>query len=788
VPASARHDGNRLGTVAEAVAASVTLAAVTLTAATIRPGSAAAAAAIGLALLWGAAGIGADLLARVGTRAPASVPREADGTAPADQVGSEPAVTAVVRLGEVPDEVARTTVAVAAEVGPTILVVAGRDTPDWVADGVEVVHAEDPASGLADAVAGVRTEATLVLSARALPCGDACRAAAALLTGGTSEGADGAAATQADWVIGRCEPLNDDRFGPGRRDAVDAGLRHRVARSGLWLWENDATLVRTELLQQHPPAPGRPLGRWLRERAADGAAGLVVEDTLSLRAAPVSARRYWPDTQARQRAAVADLSDATRRSSSARHRLLGAALLARALSGWTLVLWLAALVLVSDGLPTRVHPVAYVPLLLAGAAAPWAALRLSLGLRPSLVGDGLAALYAVPGSIAATGAALSGRVRPTRVALPSRPLVWVALVATVVAANGLLAADPGGDSGRVAALASVALLVLLWMFTVRSLVERTWERTGFRVPLDLPATITSHEGWHLPVRIVDGSAGGIAVSGEQTGLGPGDEVTVEVDVPHVGEGGPGPDGSDGSRLSLTGTVVARRHRDGHELLGVELRAVGPDPAVWATTLVQAARHGRPGGVAPVRERTDPGMHVGAVLDRTVLGAVVVTSLGVVAVLGLVLLGFRPLVVRSGSMVPTFAVGDLVLVDTVRAADLRPGEVATRFDAPETADSLTHRVRAVSVAGDRVVVETRGDANTSSEVWEVPADTPVGVVVASVPLVGRPATLVRTSGGWMAAAAALVTAAVVTVLLAPRARRHGVRGPRTSRPGRRHPVA
>jgi signal peptidase I len=156
----------------------------------------------------------------------------------------------------------------------------------------------------------------------------------------------------------------------------------------------------------------------------------------------------------------------------------------------------------------------------------------------------------------------------------------------------------------------------------------------------------------------------------------------------------------------------------------------------------------------------------AVLDRVVLGVVVVTSLLVVAALVLVLLGFRPLVVRSGSMEPTYSVGDVVLVTTTTAGALEPGDVVTRFDSPEALDSLTHRVRTVERDGDSVMVETRGDANGSSEVWTVPADTEVGRVVAHVPYVGKPATLVRTSAAWLVVAVVLVALTVAALFLRP----------------------
>lgn len=112
---------------------------------------------------------------------------------------------------------------------------------------------------------------------------------------------------------------------------------------------------------------------------------------------------------------------------------------------------------------------------------------------------------------------------------------------------------------------------------------------------------------------------------------------------------------------------------------------------------------------------------------------------------------------------------MVLVATERAGEIEPGQVVTRFDAPEAMDSLTHRVRSVSIDGGTVEVTTRGDANATSEVWSVPVDHQVGVVVASVPFVGLPLTAVRTSTGW-AVVAGVAVLGVVLVLFRPRGRR------------------
>jgi signal peptidase len=649
-----------------------------------------------------------------------------------------------MHLGDVPDEVARITSAIAAAEHPVALIVPpGRPVPDGFEPSVEMVQPGDAGTaGDALEVLRRRSDAVLFCSARALP-GPGCSQAARLVEAGAS------------WVTGAAAPLNRDRFGPTGRELLDAHLRRRASGAGLWCWEPDATVVRTALLARHPLRAGHPLGSWLRERAAEGLTGATVDDPLTRRAVPVAAEGYWPDTTARQRAAAADLSDAmTSADVGARPRTIAAALLVRALSGWSVLLWLAALVLLAGGSPLRHGETALVALVVCSGLLRWLSPRLACGTRPAPVADVVAGLYALPGSLAATVAAATRRVRPARWRVPTRPLVWFALVATVAAATVVLTARPGDDVARVAATLAAGLLVLLWVFTVRSLVERSWRRVGFRVPLDRPAVLDhaaqDGDGW----RVVDGSPGGIGLRGPVSGLGHGDAVTVRVPRPGTDE------------VVLRGRVADRRGRaHGEEVLGIEVCSVAPDAGAWAQVLLD-------GTAAPTRDSqptSSDGHRWGRWADRLAIGLVVAASVAVLLTLAIVLAGFRPLVIRSGSMEPTYSVGDVVLVASEPAADIRVGQVVTRFDAPQAVDSLTHRVQAVTRDGDRVHVTTQGDANSSAERWTAPAGQQVGVVVASVPAIGLPLTAVRSSTAWAVVVGAVVLA-VIAVLFRPRRRR------------------
>jgi signal peptidase I len=725
----------RLGRTAGALAASVTLAVAGVAVFALRDGHVLLGVLVAVALAWSCAPLLALLL---GDRRPAmAVGRD----------GATATVTTVVRLGDEPPETARSTIALARREGPTVVIAAGRAVPDELAAEADAVHVADTiGEALVAAAAAASTDAILVVSARAVPRMAACRHAAALLD------------ERVGWVLGASRPFNRDRYASDRREVVGAALRRRSVTS-LALWETDATLVRRDLLVAHPLVPGRPWGAWLRARASEGLRGERVDDTLSWRAAPVAAGSYWPDAVARQRASAADLSMAIG-TGPLRARLGAAFLLARELYAYPLIVWFSAPLLIEDAGTLGIDVWPAIAALVATGVARWWSLRAALGLTLMPRSDVTSALYHAPGSLAALLAAIRRRVTPLGRSVPTRPLVWAALVLTAVAGYGLVRNEPGATSSRLAVVASIVMLGMLWAFTIRSLVERTWSRSSYRVRLSIPATVDG-----AAATTVDGSPGGVAVRGrfDAGRTAPGTEVEVELRL------------DDGTVAHIPAVVAARRPSRGEQLLGLELHAGTAAMDEWSAQLLRAVESpSAPTAPTVAHEQaTSTRSRLATIADRLVMGAVVAISVAVIAALVLVLLGFRPLVIRSGSMVPTYQVGDVVLVDQIRADELRAGDVASLEYYPEYGESLTHRVRSVREVDGRVDVETRGDANDSSENWSVPADAMVGRVVASIPAIGAPATLVRTATVPLVIGV-IVLAIVVAVLL--RGRRPGAGAP------------
>jgi signal peptidase len=100
-----------------------------------------------------------------------------------------------------------------------------------------------------------------------------------------------------------------------------------------------------------------------------------------------------------------------------------------------------------------------------------------------------------------------------------------------------------------------------------------------------------------------------------------------------------------------------------------------------------------------------------------------------------LAGFRSFTVRSGSMTPAIETGDVVVTAPISPLGAQVGDVVTFVDPEGTGKLFSHRVQSVRAVGGEVAFVTRGDANTSTERWRVPADGSIGRVAYWIPKVG-----------------------------------------------------
>jgi signal peptidase len=125
-------------------------------------------------------------------------------------------------------------------------------------------------------------------------------------------------------------------------------------------------------------------------------------------------------------------------------------------------------------------------------------------------------------------------------------------------------------------------------------------------------------------------------------------------------------------------------------------------------------------------------------------------------------GWKPMVVTTGSMQPAINPGDIVLSAPPEPdVQLSTGTVITFEDPARPGELITHRVESVNPDG---TYSTRGDANSASDSYEVAPDELTGVGRLLVPAVGLPRVWLDEGrlvvlGGWVIASILAVWGAV-----------------------------
>lgn len=151
---------------------------------------------------------------------------------------------------------------------------------------------------------------------------------------------------------------------------------------------------------------------------------------------------------------------------------------------------------------------------------------------------------------------------------------------------------------------------------------------------------------------------------------------------------------------------------------------------------------------------------------------IVACLVVWVVIVRLLVGWSPLVITTGSMQPSINQGDIVLSANPEdgGVGLEEGAVITFADPVRPGERLTHRIDKVNRNGS---YQTRGDANSVSDSYEVrPADV-MGVGRLLVPAVGLPRVWVENGNLPLLALWSLGTLLALWAALRPTRRpRHG----------------
>jgi signal peptidase I len=121
-----------------------------------------------------------------------------------------------------------------------------------------------------------------------------------------------------------------------------------------------------------------------------------------------------------------------------------------------------------------------------------------------------------------------------------------------------------------------------------------------------------------------------------------------------------------------------------------------------------------------------------VTTALVAGAVVTF---VAAYAGLLVAGFKPVAVYSGSMRPTLGVGSLAVDRVVSARTVRVGDVITFDDPYDKGRLVTHRVVQIVPTKHGLAYRTKGDANAARDPWAIRLEGNVGRVAFQVPGAG-----------------------------------------------------
>ena len=130
-------------------------------------------------------------------------------------------------------------------------------------------------------------------------------------------------------------------------------------------------------------------------------------------------------------------------------------------------------------------------------------------------------------------------------------------------------------------------------------------------------------------------------------------------------------------------------------------------------------------------------------DTVTTALVVLVVVFAVFLMGSRLVGLQVFNVISGSMEPTYSVGDLLYVKAVDPDSVKVGDPIT-FVLNEDLVVATHRV--VEIDSENRRFTTKGDANESEDANPVHFNNLIGVPVFSIPLLGYVSAYIQNPPG------------------------------------------
>lgn len=139
------------------------------------------------------------------------------------------------------------------------------------------------------------------------------------------------------------------------------------------------------------------------------------------------------------------------------------------------------------------------------------------------------------------------------------------------------------------------------------------------------------------------------------------------------------------------------------------------------------------------------------ISGVLVGIVVLLA---IALVGVRLIGLKPFVVLSGSMLPTYEVGSLIYVKDVDYKELKVGDPITYMISQDTV--VTHRIIEVLADEedpDTIRYFTQGDANEQPDGTSVHYKNIIGKPVFSIPYLGYVSNYIQNPPGMYVAIAA-----------------------------------
>lgn len=136
-------------------------------------------------------------------------------------------------------------------------------------------------------------------------------------------------------------------------------------------------------------------------------------------------------------------------------------------------------------------------------------------------------------------------------------------------------------------------------------------------------------------------------------------------------------------------------------------------------------------------------------DTVTTVLVVLVVVFAIFLMGSRLVGLQVFNVISGSMEPTYSVGDLLYVKTVDPDSVKVGDPIT-FVLNEDLVVATHRV--VAIDSENRLFTTKGDANGTEDAAPVHFNNLIGIPVFAIPLLGYVSSYIQNPPGMYVAIA------------------------------------